>query len=238
MALGETEPLLQLYAMPQGVRGELWSSDCQRVPPAPLLRVVCYLEPLADDGPDAPPVELARTEVRHTADPLFTEPLELWDEASGRGGSRTLRFEVQDGAVMHGVDARPPVALAIATAASDALRRAGRSGSVMQGVALALPLRTPAGKALPGGRLHLYVHAGDGVRDLAQAQAQAQALAQAQARAQALALTLALTLTLALAGCATRRALGCMRGGCGRRTRLRRRGWHPPLRRSRRRGTP
>ena len=175
VALGETEPLLQLYAMPQGVRGELWSSDCQRVPPAPLLRVVCYLEPLADDGPDAPPVELARTEVRHTADPLFTEPLELWDEASGRGGSRTLRFEVQDGAVMHGVDAQPPVALAIATAASDALRRAGRSGSVMQGVALALPLRTPAGKALPGGRLHLYVHAGDGVRDLAQAQAQAQA---------------------------------------------------------------
>ena len=36
----------------------------------------------------------------------------------------------------------------------------------MQGVALALPLRTPAGKVLPGGRLQLYVHAGDGVRDL------------------------------------------------------------------------
>ena len=33
---------------------------------------------------------------------------------------------------MHGVNARPPVTLAYVTAASDSLRRAGRSGSVMQ----------------------------------------------------------------------------------------------------------
>ena len=33
---------------------------------------------------DAPRVELARTEVRRTRDPLFKEPLELWGEASGR----------------------------------------------------------------------------------------------------------------------------------------------------------
>ena len=97
-SLGETEPLLQLYAMAQGVRGERGGSDCQGPPPTPLLRVVCYLEPLAADGPEAlPRVELARTEVRHTADPLFTEPLELWGDASGRGSSRTLRFEVQEG---------------------------------------------------------------------------------------------------------------------------------------------
>ena len=104
-ALGETEPLLQLYAMAEGVRGARGGSHCQGPPPAPLLRVVCYLEPLArGDGPEAseaseasPHVELARTEVRHTADPLFTEPLELWGDASGRGSSRTLRFEVQEG---------------------------------------------------------------------------------------------------------------------------------------------
>ena len=52
--------------MPQGVRGEQAGSHCQGVPSTPLLRVVCYREPLADDGPDAPPVELARTEVPHT----------------------------------------------------------------------------------------------------------------------------------------------------------------------------
>ena len=55
--------------MPQGVRGEQAGSHCQGVPSTPLLRVVCYREPLADDGPDAPPVELARTEVPYTARP-------------------------------------------------------------------------------------------------------------------------------------------------------------------------
>jgi len=160
-ALGETEPLLQLYAMAEGVRGERGGSHCHGLPPAPLLRVVCYLEPLAADGPEAPEasprVELARTEVRHTADPLFTEPLELWGDASGRGSSRTLRFEVQEGIAAHGVNAdlvTPAsgslVTRAVASAASDALRRAGRSGSVMQGVALALPLRAPDGTVLRG----------------------------------------------------------------------------------------
>ena len=140
-----TEPLLQVFVMPQGL------------PQVLPMRVVCYLEGVGD----APRVELARTEVRRTRDPLFKEPLELWGEASGRGGSRTLCFEVHDATP----GAEAPTALASVSSASDTLRRAGRSCSAAQGVALALALKTPEAKPVPGGLLHLYVHAGDGVRD-------------------------------------------------------------------------
>ena len=58
-----------------------------------------------------------------------------------------------------------PVVVALASSRWDELRRFGRSCSSTQGVAIALPLRTPGGGSLAGARLQLYVHAGDGRRD-------------------------------------------------------------------------
>ena len=152
-----TEPLLQIFVMPEGLK-------TRKSQP---LRVVCYMD--AREAGDERQ-ELARTEVLRTRDPLFKEPLELWGEASGRGSSRMLTFEVQEAAP--GADVL--AVLAVAKSSSDELRRFGRSVSSAQGVAIALPLRSETGDVLAGARLQIYVHAGDGRRDPASDASRAQ----------------------------------------------------------------
>ncbi|KAL1511099.1 hypothetical protein AB1Y20_005921 [Prymnesium parvum] len=132
-------PVLQLFVRPFGL------------PHLPLC-VVC----------SSASRELARTEVSCRRDPLFDEPLELWDDASGKGASLPLTF-----AVLHRPAAPPPPAaplptLAVAHIASDKLRRLGLFNT-REGAAVALPLLVPAAPGAPSAppaTLHCYVHAG------------------------------------------------------------------------------
>jgi hypothetical protein len=150
------EPVLQLFVMPVGL------------PRRRALRVVCMTE-----GSEEP---LGCTQPQDRTDPLFSEPLELWSEASGKEGSIPLTFlmkaqpvdddssapaHVSDG---DGNDEAREETLAIARIASDELRRFGLYNP-REGAAVALPLTTAAGEPLPAAcALHCYVHVGYSVR--------------------------------------------------------------------------
>ena len=136
------QPVLQVFAMPVGL-------------PRCRMRVTCSTDPCT---------LLARTEVVDVKDPLFEEPLELWDEASGkqprgaiaRGAPLPLTLAVdREG------EGGQFTTLAVARISSDELRAFGLFNP-REGAAVALPLHSaPDGPPVPeGAQLHCFVHAG------------------------------------------------------------------------------
>ena len=140
------EPVLQLFVMPAGL------------PQRRGLRVVA----MVDGHPDQP---LGATQPSDRHEPLFSDPLEFWDEAAGKEASVPLRFLVK-ALRLDGVEAPgdPEETLAVALIKSDALRRLGLYNP-REGAAVGLPLRSVSGERLPPeALLHCYVHVGYSVR--------------------------------------------------------------------------
>ena len=148
--------MLQLFVKPVGL------------PKRAGLRVVA-----AADGSN--PEILGATQTSDRADPLFNDPIELWNDASGKEGSLPLVFSVKATAMAEeagansssssasaGADAEET--LAVARISSSALRRFGLYNP-REGAAVALPLLSLSGEPLPSKvALHCYVHVGYSVR--------------------------------------------------------------------------
>ena len=162
------EPVLQLFVMPVDV------------PHRCGMRVVCSSVIDGADG-GAPgggtgvdEVLLGATRPSDKRDHLFSDPIELWDEASGRQASVPLVFRVkarrerQGSPLPHeGASASSSTAdgdeeetLACARIGSDQLRSFGLYNP-REGAAIALPLLAPDGTPLARGcALHCYVYVG------------------------------------------------------------------------------
>ena len=143
-SLDRRQPVLQVFVKP-----------CNITPPR-RLRVAVHSGAPSEDN------VLACTQPASALwDPLFEEPLVLWDEASGKDGSVPLTF------VVEAVDCEPPEPLASARIGSDLLRRFGLYNP-REGAAVALPLQLTGGEPPRAGRaaaagaaaLHCYVHVG------------------------------------------------------------------------------
>ena len=93
--------------------------------------VVC-LARSADGAAEEQLTELARTETSTKRDPFFKRSLDLWDEASGKGGSIPLVFRV--------VQPGQSRTIAACSIASDDLRKFGL-GMTKEGATMSLPLR-------------------------------------------------------------------------------------------------
>eukprot|EP00316_Scyphosphaera_apsteinii_P000856 CAMPEP_0119335224 /NCGR_PEP_ID=MMETSP1333-20130426/89059_1 /TAXON_ID=418940 /ORGANISM="Scyphosphaera apsteinii, Strain RCC1455" /LENGTH=525 /DNA_ID=CAMNT_0007345727 /DNA_START=183 /DNA_END=1760 /DNA_ORIENTATION=+ len=135
-------PYMQIFVKASGLH----------IPAEAALYVICF----ASTNGDATKLqELGRTETSHKRDPLFSGPLELWDEASGKGDPVLLTFQVQS----VGNTEESAKTIATTSIASDELRRRGL-GMTKEGAVTALPLCLHDGRPLLGANLHCYVHAG------------------------------------------------------------------------------
>lgn len=134
------EPVLQVFVQLCGLP---WRRS---------LRVVCTTEDSRE--------QLGATAASARVDPLFADPLELWNEASGKEASMPLGFIVEAVSQLDGLEEYE--ALARARIASDELRRFGLYNP-REGAAVALPLYAlSTGDEV--GKLHCYVHVGYSVR--------------------------------------------------------------------------
>lgn len=139
------QPVLQVFVMPVGL-------------PRCRMLVTCSmtLESRVE--------ELARTEALDQSDPLFDEPLELWEEASGKhakgASSKSAQLPLTFAVVRLGEDGDELDTLAVAQILSDELRGYGLFNP-REGAAVALPLRrTLNGQHLPSALLHCFIHSG------------------------------------------------------------------------------
>ena len=183
-AAEEKQPLLQLFL----ALSDLPASLSQ--PPRHELRVTCYAISThprkLSDGPDRETTcsrEIVSTRTCTSRNLSFTEPLELWDEASGssrfeKDARPRLRFDVRARPRDIATETRASAAstpapaeqnadwetIATASVESEELRRCGLN-LPKEGAVVWLPLRQPDGqRGIPGAGLHCTVHAGHGRR--------------------------------------------------------------------------